>query len=104
MRKTIALPLLLLSSVALAFPFEVERQLNGAEIDIQTMDLGNNMAAVSLQNYGARSAVCKVRFRNGPEVPRTRKAQLKPAETAHLTAKFRSTVIRMRVRVECKLD
>lgn len=104
MRKTITMLLLLLPGVAFAFPFEVERQLNGAEIDIQTMDLGNNMAAVSLQNYGQRDAVCKVRFRSGPEVPRTRKAQLKPGETAHLTAKFSSTVIRMRVRVACKLD
>lgn len=103
MRHAIAL-LLLLPSVVFAFPFEVERQLNGAEIDIQTMDLGNNMASVTLQNYGQRAAVCKVRFRNGPEVPRTRQAQLESGETAHLTAKFSSTVIRMRVRVECKLD
>jgi|SRR5690554_3514499 len=104
MRKIGAILLLLLPSIALAFPFEVEQQLNGAEVDVQTMDLGNNMAAVSLQNYGQSAAVCKVRFRSGPEAPRTRKAQLDAGETAHLTARFNSTVIRMRVRVECQLD
>jgi len=103
MRKISAI-LLLLPSVAWAFPFEVEQQLNGAEVDVQTMDLGNNMAAVSLQNYGQSAAVCKVRFRSGPEAPRTRKAQVKPGESAHVTARFNSTVIRMRVRVECQLD
>lgn len=104
MRKTILMLSLLLPSAVFAFPFEVEQQLNGAEVDIKTMDLGNNMAAVSLQNYGQRAAVCKVRFRSGPEVPRTRKAQVKAGETAHVTAKFSSTVIRMRVRVACELD
>lgn len=104
MRKISAILVLLLPSVAWAFPFEVEQQLNGAEVDVQTMDLGNNMAAVSLQNYGQSAAVCKVRFRSGPEAPRTRKAQVKPGESAHVTARFNSTVIRMRVRVECQLD
>jgi len=102
MKKAIMLLALLFPLVAQAFPFEVEKQLNGAEIDVQTLDLGNNMAAVTLQNYGQRAAVCKVRFRNGPEVPRTRKARLDAGETAHLTANFKSTVIRMRVRVECQ--
>src|SRR5699024_2803099 len=103
MRKISAI-LLLLPSVAWAFPFEVEQQLNGAEVDVQTMDLGNNMAAVSLQNYGQSAAVCKVRLRSGPEAPRTRQAQVKPGESAHVTARFNSTVIRTRVRVECQLD
>ncbi|HZJ95680.1 MAG TPA: 3-phosphoglycerate kinase [Thiopseudomonas sp.] len=104
MKRISAMLVLLLPSLALAFPFEVEQQLNGAEVDVQTMDLGNNMAAVSLQNYGQRTAVCKVRFRSGPEAPRTRKAKVKSGESAHVTARFNSTVIRMRVRVECQLD
>lgn len=103
--KNITMMLLLaVPAVAFAFPFEVETQLNGAEISINTLDLGNNMPSVSLSNYGARDAVCKVRFRNGPEAPRTRKAHVAAGETAHLTARFNSTVIKMRVMVECKQD
>lgn len=105
MMKNITIMLLLaMPSVAFAFPFEVEKQLNGAEISINTLDLGNNMPSVSLSNYGTRAAVCKVRFRNGPEAPRTRKARVASGETAHLTARFNSTVIKMRVLVECKQD
>ena len=85
-------------------PFEVEKQLNGAEVAVATLDLGNNMASVSLSNYGARAAVCKVRFRNGPEAPRTRRASVAAGETAHVTARFNNTVIKMRVQVECKQD
>ena len=103
--KNIIIILSLLFPVAVfAFPFEVEKQLNGAEVEVETLDLGNNMAAVTLKNYGQAAAVCKVRFRNGPEVPHTRKARLAAGEIAHLTARFNTTVIKMRVQVECKQD
>ncbi len=104
MKNKIMMLLLGFPVVAFAFPFEVEKQLNGAEIAVDTLDLGNNLASVTLQNYGQRAAVCKVRFRNGPETPRTRKARLAAGETAHLTARFNNTVIKMRVLVECKQD
>lgn len=103
-KKMLAVLLLVLPGVALAFPFEVEKQLNGAEIAVDTLDLGNNMPSVSLSNYGARAAVCKVRFRNGPEAPRTRRARVAAGETAHLTARFNNNVIKMRVKVECEQD
>lgn len=104
MRNTIIAVFLVLPSMALAFPFEVEKQLNGAEISVDTLDLGNNLASVTLQNYGQRAAVCKVRFRNGPEAPRTRRARLVGGKTAHLTARFNNNVIKMRVKVECEQD
>lgn len=104
MKKTIILLLMGLPVAAWAFPFEVEKQLNGAEVAVDTLDMGNNMASVTLQNYGQRAAVCKVRFRNGPETPRTRKARVVAGQTTHLTARFNNAVIKMRVQVECKQD
>lgn len=104
MRKYLIMLALLCPVAAFAFAFEVEQQLNGAEIAVTTADLGNNSASVSLHNYGQQAAVCTVRFRNGPESPRTRKARLAAGETAHLTARFSTTVIKMRVKVECKQD
>ncbi len=104
MKKLILMGCLLLPATVFAFPIEVEQQLNGAEIDIQTLDLGNNTGSVSLHNYGPRAAVCTARFRNGPESPRTRKTRIASGDKAHLTARFSSTVIKLRVQVECKLD
>lgn len=102
MKKLILTATLLLPATGFAFPIDVEQQLNGAEIDIQSMDLGNNTGSVSLHNYGQRAAVCTARFRNGPESPRTRRARLGSGERAHLTARFSTTVIRLRVQVECQ--
>lgn len=104
MKKLILIGCLLLPATVFAFPIEVEQQLNGAEIDIQTLDLGNNTGSVSLHNYGPRAAVCTARFRNGPESPRTRKARIASGDKAHLTARFSSAVIKLRVQVECKPD
>lgn len=104
MKKYLTMLPLLFPFAVLAFPFEVDQQLNGAQIAVDTLDLGNNTASVSLKNYGQQAAVCKVRFRNGPESPRTRKARLASGETAHLTANFSTTVIKMRIKVECKQD
>lgn len=104
MRKYITALLLLVPMIAQGYPFAVEQQLNGTEIAIDTLDLGNNTASVSLHNYGRQAALCKVRFRNGPELPRTRKAQVAAGETVHLTARSSTTVIKMRVNVECHQD
>ncbi len=104
MRKLTLLVTLLFPMAAFAFPFEVEKTLNGTEIAVDTLALSDNLASASLANYGQRDAICKVRFRNGPEAPRTRKARVAAGETAHVTARFNSTVIKMRVNVECKQD
>lgn len=104
MRKYITALLVLVPVIAQGYPFAVEQQLNGTEIAIDTLDLGNNVASVSLHNYGRQAANCKVRFRNGPEFPRTRKAQVAAGETVHLTARSSTTVIKMRVNVECHQD
>ncbi|QEY58634.1 3-phosphoglycerate kinase [Pseudomonas sp. C27(2019)] len=104
MRKLTLLLALMFPVAVLAFPFDVEKTLNGAQIAVDTLALSDNLASASLSNYGQRDAVCKVRFRNGPEAPRTRKTRVRAGETAHVTARFNSTVIRMRVNVECKQD
>lgn len=102
MKKIITLLALLSPLAVQAFPFDVEKELNGTEINIQTLDLGDNTASVTLTNYGEVDTICRVRFRNGPEVPRVRQATLAAGETANLVVTFSSMVIRMRVSVDCK--
>ncbi len=96
-----ALPLSALPLSAQAFPIELEKTLNGAEVSTSTQQVDFNMGAVQLVNYGQRAAECKAVFRNGPEAPRTRKVTLQPGKDALLTGRFTSQVIKMRIKVTC---
>lgn len=98
----IALPLTVFSLSALAFPIELEKTLNGAEVSASTQEVDFNMGAVQLVNYGRAAAECSAVFRNGPESPRHRKVTLQPGADALLTARFTAQVIKMRIKVTCK--
>lgn len=87
---------------AMAFPIELEKTLNGAEVSASSQEVDFNMGAVQLYNYGKAAAECSAVFRNGPEAPRTRKVTLAPGKDALLTGKFTSQVIKMRIKVTCK--
>ena len=47
-------------------------------------------------------AKCNAQFRNGPEAPRTRSAELKAGESVTQTVKFARNIIRLRVNVTCQ--
>ena len=88
---------------ALAYPFEVEKQLNGAEVSVTTQEIDHNMGALLLYNYGETEAECTGVFRNGPEAPRTRKVLLAPGQSSNLTMKFPRSIIKLRVQLTCGL-
>lgn len=96
-----ALPLGALSMNAQAFPIELEKILNGAEVSTSTQEVDFNMGALQLVNYGQKAAECTAVFRNGPESPRTRKVTLQPGKDALLTGRFTAQVIKMRIKVTC---
>ncbi len=98
----LALPLSAFSLSALAFPIELEKTMNGAEVSTSTQEVDFNMGAVQLYNYGQKAAECKAVFRNGPEAPRSRKVTLQPGKDALLTGRFTAQVIKMRIKVTCK--
>jgi len=93
----------LLPLAAFAYPIELEKQFNGAEVSVTTQEIDHNMAAVLLYNYGQTEAECKAVFRNGPEAPRTRKALLAPGQSSNLTVKFARSIIKLRVQLTCGL-
>ncbi|MDP2245648.1 3-phosphoglycerate kinase [Pseudomonas sp.] len=93
----------LLPLVAFAYPIELEKQFNGAEVSVTSQEIDHNMAAVLLYNYGQTEAECKAVFRNGPEAPRTRQVLLAPGQNSNLTVKFARSIIKLRVQLTCGL-
>lgn len=103
MKKIFCLLCILLPLGAYAYPIELSRQLNGAEVSATTQVIDHNMAALLLYNYGQAEAECSAVFRNGPEAPRTRRALLAPGASNNLTVKFTRGVVRLRVELSCNL-
>ncbi|UTW07194.1 3-phosphoglycerate kinase [Pseudomonas benzenivorans] len=104
MRNLCCALIALLPLSALAYPIELEKQLNGAEVSATTQEIDHNMGAVRLYNYGQTDARCSGVFRNGPERPRTRKVLLAAGESDNMTVKFARSIIRLRVKLTCTLD
>ena len=52
-----------------AYPIELEKQFNGAEVSASTQEIDHNMGGLMLHNYGSSAAHCTALFRNGPEAP-----------------------------------
>jgi hypothetical protein len=88
----------------LAYPSEVEKQLNGAEVSTSIQEIDHNMGALQLYNYGRSDASCTAVFRNGPEAPRTRKVNLAAGESSNLSVKFSRSIIKLRVALTCELS
>lgn len=103
MKKLCCALIALLPLAAFAYPIEVEKQFNGAEVSVTTQEIDHNMGAVLLYNYGETEAECKAVFRNGPEAPRTRKVLLAPGQNSNLTVKFARSIIKLRVQLTCGL-
>lgn len=103
MKKICCALIVWLPLAAFAYPIEVEKQLNGAEVSVTTQEIDHNMGAVLLYNYGETEAECTGVFRNGPEAPRTRKVLLAPGQSSNLTMKFARSIIKLRVQLTCGL-
>ncbi|MBA1278223.1 3-phosphoglycerate kinase [Stutzerimonas stutzeri] len=97
-----SLAIIPLSALAVSYPVELEQELNGAEVLATTETIDRDMAGLLLQNFGERPVSCSAVFRNGPEVPRTRRTTLEAGERKPLTAKFKRDVIRLRIKLTCE--
>jgi hypothetical protein len=102
MKKCCLVLLALMPLTAAAYPIEIGKQLNGAEVSATGQQVDRNIGAVLLYNYGTIPAKCSAVFRNGPEAPRTRKVDVKAGETANLTVRFARDIIKLRVDLTCE--
>ncbi|WP_044871540.1 hypothetical protein [Pseudomonas sp. LFM046] len=101
MKKLCCAVFALLPALAFAYPIEVEKQYNGAEIVYDTTDIDNRLAAINVQNVGEVTAECKVVFVNGPETPKVRKAVIEGGKSAYLTSNFNRAIIKLRIKLTC---
>lgn len=101
MRNLCCALIALLPLAAFAYPIELDKTLNGAEVSATTQEIDHNMGAVLLYNYGQTEAQCSGVFRNGPERPRTRKVVLAAGERGNMTVKFARSIIKLRVKLTC---
>ena len=97
-----ALVIFPLSAVAVSYPVELEQELNGDEVLASTETIDRDMAGLVLQNFGEGPVECTAVFRNGPEMPRTRRITLEAGESKPMTAKFKRDVIKLRVKLTCE--
>ncbi|MBB2496595.1 3-phosphoglycerate kinase [Aquipseudomonas ullengensis] len=102
MKKLCLAIVALLPLTAVAYPVELSKQLNGAEISATTQDVDSNIGAVILYNYGEADATCTAVFRNGPEAPRTRRTDVKAGATTNLTSRFGRNIIKLRIELTCE--
>ncbi|HBX56100.1 3-phosphoglycerate kinase [Pseudomonas sp. UBA2684] len=103
MKKLCCALIALLPLTAFAYPIELEKQFNGAEVSATPQEIDHNMGAVMLYNYGQTDAHCTAIFRNGPEAPRTRKMVLAAGQSSNMTVKFARSIIKLRVQLTCGL-
>jgi hypothetical protein len=102
MKRTLCALLACLPVAAFAYPIEVEKRYNGSEITYTTDDIDHNMGSINVYNLGEARAECTVRFTNGPETPKIRRAVIEGGKSVYLTAKFNRSIIRLRIGLTCK--
>jgi len=101
MRKICCALLALLPLSAFAYPIDVEKHLNGLNIDYTAYDTDADIGSIQINNYGKTDATCTVVFRNGPETPRTRRVEVPAGKFKNATAKFTRSIIRLRIELTC---
>ena len=105
MKKYCVALLALLPLTALAYPIDLDKRIDdGIKIDVQSYDTAYDIGAASLTNYGTTAALCKVRFRNGPEAPRVRRVNVPAGKSVDVTAKFNRQIIKLRIALNCSAE
>lgn len=104
MKKCLAILMSLLPITALAYPIEVQKQVDGVKLDYTAYDTAPDIGSIALNNYGQVPAACKVTFRNGPEAPRVRRINVPAGRSVDVTAKFNRQIIKLRIDVSCQAE
>ncbi|ANC02402.1 MULTISPECIES: hypothetical protein [Pseudomonas] len=102
MKKWFAVLLTSLPLSAMAYPIDVQKEIEGVKLDYTAYDTAYDIGSISLNNYGQVPAACKVTMRNGPEAPRVRRVNVPAGKSVDVTAKFNRQIIKLRIDLSCK--
>lgn len=94
--------LALLPLSAMAYPIEVDKHIEGVQVDYNAHDVFHDTGSISVNNFGSVDARCAVVFRNGPEAPRTRRVQVAAGKSVDVTSKFNRSIIKLRIKLSCE--
>jgi hypothetical protein len=100
-RMLTAALLALMAGAAAAYPTDLEVDVGSLEVTAQVISDGR-LAVVRVTNREEFAVRCDAVFRNGPEIGRTRRAIIEPADTGALTWMPRREVVRLRVELSCE--
>ena len=84
-------------------PIDVESELNGLEIKVNSNNIGAQVI-LSLQNEEDFPVACRALFNNGPQTPVERRLILKAEERSQMTAPLFRSVTRVRVHLVCERE
>jgi len=101
MKRFCCVLLAMLPLSAFAYPIDVEKHINGVEIDYNSHDTAYDMGSITVNNFGDVPAKCSAVFSNGPEAPRTRRVQIAPKSSANVSVKFSREIVRLRIKLTC---
>lgn len=87
---------------AMAYPIEVNKDIQGVKVDYTAHDVFHDIGSITVNNYGAVDARCAVVFSNGPEAPRTRRVQVAAGKRVDITSKFNRSIIKLRIKLSCE--
>lgn len=102
MKKLCCVLLTMLPMSAFAYPIDVEKHIDGVQIDYNSHDTAYDIGNITVNNYGDIPAKCTVVFSNGPEAPRTRRVQIASKSSANVTVTFRREIIKLRIKLSCE--
>ncbi len=102
MNRICCVLLTMLPLSAWAYPIEVEKHVQGVEIDYTSHDTFYDTGAITVNNYGSVPAKCSVVFQNGPEAPKTRRVTVAAKKSVDVSAKFNRSIIKLRIKLSCE--
>ena len=90
-------------SVVSATPVFVHEELNELDVVVESSLVGLR-GMVFIENKEQQVIACQVVFKNGPEIPTTRKERIKPGVKKMVSANMNRVIVRLNIDVTCNKE
>jgi len=86
-----------------ATPVFIHEELNKLDISVESSLVGLR-GMVFIENKEQGMVACQVVFRNGPELPITRRERIKPGVKKMVSANMSRAIVRLNIDVSCNKE